>query len=518
MGAGTQKIEGSFDVRNLTKPIVAAGQVTDAGQGVWLSGDGGFILDKKSAKKIEKLLGDKERFIELRKQKGVYVIPCEDQMRRTGLRGQRVLQSSRMTKREREEHEVTHATFRSWCEACVAGRATEDAHRRSAKESSVPMVAMDHGLLGRNTDAHQATILVLAQRPHGACQVLRKGPELYAIDCGLAYLDSWGLAEVVLKSDNEPAIQALVDGVRIKRGERTMVEKSPQYSHQSNGAAENAVRRIESLTRTYVCVLQEKIGYKVDSKSIILPWLVRHAAYVLNRYIKRDGGRSAWARLRGKECDCPLVQIGETVDFKIVRGEMAKLEPRWAVGTFLERTDESDEVIVGTAAGIEFARSLRRRAANKQWERDAFTTFIGVPWNPRGLAVEAPVASSRRRYITKTLIHLYGETPGCAACLGTASQHTAKCTDTFEQLINPSVADEVPAVSSSAEEIQRPDDGAAPAQNQQQTTEHSSELPVQQAAGTKREEWRTDQHFRQQRDLTHRLQLYHRFHRSETSK
>ena len=91
------------------------------------------------------------------------------------------------------------------------------------------------------------------------------------------------------------------------------------------------------------------------------------------------------------------------------------------------------------------------------------------------------------------------------ACLGTASQHTAKCTDTFEQLINPSVADEVPAVSSSAEEIQRPDDGAAPAQNQQQTTEHSTELPVQQAAGTKREEWRTDQHLRQQRDLTHRL-------------
>ena len=27
MGVGTQKIEGRFDVRNVTKPIVAAGQV-----------------------------------------------------------------------------------------------------------------------------------------------------------------------------------------------------------------------------------------------------------------------------------------------------------------------------------------------------------------------------------------------------------------------------------------------------------------------------------------------------------
>ena len=137
-------------------------------------------------------------------------------------------------------------------------------------------------------------------------------------------------------------------------------------------------------------MLQEKLGYKVDSKSIVLPWLVRHAAYVLSRFVKRDDGRSAWARPRGKECDSPLAQVGETIDFKIVLGEMAKLEPRWATGTFLGRTDESDEVIVGTAVGIEFARTR-----DKQWQRDAFTAFIGVPWNPRGLAVEAPMASSR---------------------------------------------------------------------------------------------------------------------------
>ena len=210
----------------------------------------------------------------------------------------------RQTEREREEHEVTHATFRSWCEACVAGRATEDSHKRSATEPSVPLVAMDYGFLGRDTDVDLATILVLIQTPHsavGSCQVLRKGPEPYAIDCVLAYLDTWGLREVLLKADSEPAIQALVDAVRVKRGERTMVEKSPNYSHQSNGAVENVVRRIESLTRTYVCVLQEKLGCKVDSKSIVLPWLVKHAAYVLSRCVKRDDGRSAWARLRGKE-------------------------------------------------------------------------------------------------------------------------------------------------------------------------------------------------------------------------
>ena len=74
----------------------------------------------------------------------------------------------------------------------MAGRATEDFHKRSANEPSVPLAAMDYGFLGRDMDVELATILVLIQRPHGAvgaCQVLRKGPEPYAIDCVLAYLE-----------------------------------------------------------------------------------------------------------------------------------------------------------------------------------------------------------------------------------------------------------------------------------------------------------------------------------------
>ena len=110
------------------------------------------------------------------------------------------------------------------------------------------LVAMDYGFL-----VDFATILVLIQRPHGAvgaCQMLAKRPRAL---CDLLCAGTprhLGLREVLLKADNEPAIQALVDAVRVKRGERTMVEKSRKYSQQSNGAVENAARRIESLTRT----------------------------------------------------------------------------------------------------------------------------------------------------------------------------------------------------------------------------------------------------------------------------
>ena len=138
-------------------------------------------------------MGDKRGFIELRKQKGVYVISCEEQSSNLfPLAGQEPKQGRQMdrgeaeveeerqarvksapvlpTDKEREEHEVTHATFRSWCEACVAGRPTEDSRKRSAIEPLVPLVAMDYGFLGRDTDVELATILVLIQILSGASQ------------------------------------------------------------------------------------------------------------------------------------------------------------------------------------------------------------------------------------------------------------------------------------------------------------------------------------------------------------
>ena len=312
---------------------------------------------------------------------------------------------------------------------CVAGRATEDSHKRSATEPSVPLVAMDYGFLGRDTDVDLVGILVLMQRPHRAveaCQVLRKAPKPYAIDCVLAFLDTWGLREVLLKADNEPAIQTPVDAVRVRQGREDDGGKESEVLASVKWCGrERCAKDREAHGNLRVFVLQEKLGYKVDSKSIVLPWLVRHAAYVLSRFVKHDD---------------------ETVDFKIV------LEPRWATGTFLGRTDESDEVIVGTAVGVEFARPFRRRTRDNQWQRDALTAFIGVPWNPRGLAVEAPMASSRRRYITKSLVQQHSETPGCSACFGVSSQHTATCRERFERLINPNATDVMPdnPMSSSA--------------------------------------------------------------------
>ena len=149
-------------------------------------------------------------------------------------------------------------------------------------EPWVPLGATDYGFLGRDTDVDLATILVLVQRPHeavGACQVLRQGPEPYATDCVLAYLDTWGLREVFVSRQtmSQPSRHS---STRFQSG----------TGREDNGGTESEVLASSRMVRSRMLCegsrasrLQEKLGYKVDSKSIVLPWLVRHAAYVLSR-------------------------------------------------------------------------------------------------------------------------------------------------------------------------------------------------------------------------------------------
>ena len=49
-----------------------------------------------------------------------------------------------------EDHNVSHIPFRSWCAACVRGRAKSVGQRRAPNhdEDSLPVIAIDYGFLG----------------------------------------------------------------------------------------------------------------------------------------------------------------------------------------------------------------------------------------------------------------------------------------------------------------------------------------------------------------------------------
>ena len=230
---GTQKVEGEFAVRNVTKLIDAAGQLTDEGREAQPSEADGPVRSVESAERIMRPLRSKRSFSELKDQKGEYVTPCDEQLCEQGSsqarqmdRGEIEVEEERRvraklvpilpTEKEKDESEIVHMTIRSQCE-------TEDSHKCSPKESLVLQVTMDRGPFAHGV--HMDPVLI--QKIHSAletCQVLHESSETRAVNGVLENLDTCCLGEVLLKRDVGYAIRILVDPARVGRGERTMAE------------------------------------------------------------------------------------------------------------------------------------------------------------------------------------------------------------------------------------------------------------------------------------------------------
>ncbi|CAK0869006.1 unnamed protein product [Prorocentrum cordatum] len=430
-----EQLTVNFEAKGVRKPIMAASSPVDAGYGVWLYDGGSYIVKPKHAKELATVVRNsvgKNRSIELRRKNGIFIIPARrcprsgelcaaterDEEPKKRARFSNDLEESEdarpaLTKalahwpsaKEKARHELTHCPYRAWCRYCLTGQATEDPHKSQSKESTVAKLALDYCFLAREGELHKAKILVFVLRPPGAVgatQVAKKGIDDVAVESVLFYLEEWGDGEVVLRADQEPAIQALLVELRRRRVEhhRTTIEKSMKHDSKANGGIEVVVRMVESLTRTYVAVIEDKYKTKVTSQSVILPWLVRHSAYIITRFVLKSDGQSAWATIRGKEFTFSLAGVGETVDFKLIRKD----------------------------------QSFKRRDESERWIQEEFRTFIGVPWNPRAPTTETPVVSTRARNITRALIQEHGENPDSTACLGLSSVHTIACRARFEEI------------------------------------------------------------------------------------
>ena len=111
-------------------------------------------------------------------------------------------------------------------------------------------------------------MLVLVLEPHGAvgsCQAMKKEPDHFSIDYALSYRNFWGVVE---------GRHGTID---FGTGHRFPTHALTPRS----GLARNAGRRVESLVLSFVAVIGEKLRVRVVAKSLLLPWLVRLAAYVL---------------------------------------------------------------------------------------------------------------------------------------------------------------------------------------------------------------------------------------------
>ena len=225
---------------------------------------------------------------------------------------------------------------------------------------------------------------MLIQKPHSvaeARQVSHEAPEPHAVSCVLENLDADGLGRVLLEGDVGSAAQTFGDPVWVGRGDRMMAEKSSRYLHQSSGAGENDVRKIESSAKTNDPVLPEEFGCRANSKGIVPPWFAGCVAHVLHRSEKHHNVRARSSMRKFRDV---LTQDGGTVDPGDERGEMATLDPGRATGTSLGRTDANDEC------------PSQKCTTSEHWQPGAFQSPTSVPRNGRRLALK-PMMGHRRK-------------------------------------------------------------------------------------------------------------------------
>ena len=174
-------------------------------------------------------------------------------------------------------------------------------------------------------------------------------------ECGAAE------TEIILKTDQEPAIDALMaDVVKTSGAAITVLEKSPVGSSGSNGVVERGVQGVEGLIRTLLSACEERYGIRIKLKEKLVICMAEYAAYLINRLEVGKDGKTAYERCRGKRSTVMAIEFGEKILWKVrQKNKLEKLNPRWEYGV--------GEIWVATKEGLQAVRSLRRLSVEERW-------------------------------------------------------------------------------------------------------------------------------------------------------
>ena len=97
--------------------------------------------------------------------------------------------------------------------------------------------------------------------------------------------------DVIVKTDQEPAIKFFVDDVCMARtGARTIRELAPKNSKGSNRVVKRAVQSLKS-------ALDERMAVKIDTLHPVLTWLCEYAGLLLNRLEVSSDGKTSYERV-----------------------------------------------------------------------------------------------------------------------------------------------------------------------------------------------------------------------------
>lgn len=345
------------------------------------------------------------------------------------------------TKEEQDLHKITHIPMRSWCDFCVRAKAQELDHALQKVKGLLPLIAADWMYTGKEADEKSIPTLNLCDRDTGALNpspAPSKAPTIYTVYVIDAFISGLGYLRIIFQTDQEPAMLKLQMELMKYRHHQIVPQKSPKYSHESNGLVENGNKLVHGQVRVLILQVEDNYEIILSSEHVIMYWIIRHSGFLLNRFGIKHDGHCPYYHIKGKEYNGLLVEMAEVVWFKDST-VAAKAESQWQSAVWLGKDNESDEHLLGFKDYLEAvkARSIRRKPEGRgpgcRFERKYLDELVALPWGKAGQIIERS-AGVRRKYITRAAVRQHGATRGCAGCEETSSIHNSRCRDRFEKI------------------------------------------------------------------------------------
>ena len=380
---------------------------------------------------------------------------------------------TRVSRREIEEHELTHTPYRSWCRYCVRGRARNAPHRRSEEDrNKTPRISMDYFFMSTVDEAASSNpLLVVLDESTGEKYARAVGQKGLGSEGGMDWLvkdisdelKSWGHAggeggHILIKTDGERSILAVRDALAQYHGGKVVPETPPRGESQSNGAIEEAGKTVREYARVLKEHVEDKAQIQLASTDVLVMWMIRWSAMLLSRYSVGKDGKTPYERRRGRKCNIPVVVFGEKVYYKELRqnkDHKDKLQSEWFTGIWLGHARSSNEHLIGTKSGAIKAYAIKRQGEDQRWDADLIQQLQGTPQQPdpnkpgltvpirvsfdqvpaavQPVVVEVAQRQIRRMRIGKALLSKYGYSSNCEGCrfsragLGETRGHTEDC-------------------------------------------------------------------------------------------
>ena len=258
------------------------------------------------------------------------------------------------------------------------------------------------------------------------------------------FFDRLCLVKAELKCYQEPSTLDVANAL-VKRCQSTilMVIATPKVSKGSLGRGERANLTIQGQPRTFREAVSMKKETEIGPDHVLMSWMVRHCAWVVNHFQVKGTGRTPYRSIRGKDYTGEVVPFGDMYLGRNHSEDGAKFNMRWMRGVFVGKLDRTDEFLLLTPTGAMKTRFVRRLEGNNAGDLQFSNLCIGHPRNAtaRSMQQEPTIQSkdaltsgrrAKRLYLRQDIMDRYGRSVGCPGWLG-IGQHTEECRPRIEQ-------------------------------------------------------------------------------------